>query len=186
MINVSDRVARVYAEALIAIGREQDCISRLYDDLRMLAGLYDENPKFRAFFTSPRVDPAKKYEVLKRTFEDRVCPPVLGLLRVLIRKRREAVLDNVADLFGRFKDEAEGKVHVFVTTARALLDDQREAITARVATATGKGVLYHEKADPALIGGTVVRVGDYVVDGSIRRRLKALRKNLVAKGRLFE
>ncbi|MCU0725593.1 MAG: ATP synthase F1 subunit delta [Planctomycetes bacterium] len=186
MINRSDRVARVYAEALIAIGREQGLVERIHEELTALASLSGTDPQMRAFFTSPRIAQEKKYEVLKKILEGQVCPPVLGLLRVLIRKRRETILDNVADLFGRFKDEAEGKVHVFVTTARALLDDQREAITARVATATGKGVLYHEKADPALIGGTVVRVGDYVVDGSIRRRLKALRKNLVAKGRLFE
>jgi F-type H+-transporting ATPase subunit delta len=186
MINVSDRVARVYAEALIAIGRERDCIPRLYDDLKALADLYDRDPEFRAFFTSPRFDPDWKYGVLKRALEKKLCPPVLGLMRVLIRKRRETVLDNVADLFGRFRDEAEGKVHVFVTTARELGGDQREAIAARVAAFTGKGVVYHEKTDPALIGGTVVRIGDRVVDGSIRRRLKALRKNLVAKERLFD
>ena len=184
-LNPSITAARVYAKAMIAIGEETGDLARIYDDLMALVKMYDEDPTFRAFFTSPRIDPERKYEVLKQALGDAVCRPILGLLRVMIRKRREPLLDNIADQFTRFKDLAEGKVHVFVRTARALAEDQKSEIKAGVEARTGKTALLHESVEPELVGGTIVRIGDLVVDGSLRKRLGALRKSLVAKERIF-
>lgn len=184
-MNPSIPAARVYAKAMIDIGEETGELPRIYDDLMALVKMYREDTTFRAFFTSPRIDPARKYAVLKEALGEAVCRPVLGLLSVMIRKRRELLLDNVADQFTRFKDLAEGKVHVFVRTARALSDEQKEAIRGRVEAKTGKSAVLHETVEPELIGGTIVRVGDTVVDGSLRRRLDGLRKSLTAKERMF-
>ena len=107
--------------------------------------------------------------------------PVLGLVHVMIRKSREALLDNIAGQFMRLKDIAEGKLHVHVTTARPLGDEQKAEIQSLVAHKSGKVVELHERIDKSLIGGTIVRVEDYVIDGSLRRRLSALRKRLVAR-----
>jgi len=186
MINPSDRTARVYAEALIAIAREQELMPEIYADLMALLELYEGDRQFRAFFTSPRIDPAEKFRVLKLALDDKLSKPVLGLLKVMIDKGRELLLDNVADQFIRYKDEAEGNVHVHVRTARGLDEDQKDEIRRVVEARTHQTAVFHEKVEPDLIGGTIVRVGDFVVDGSLKRKLRALRKNLVAKQQIFE
>jgi F-type H+-transporting ATPase subunit delta len=186
MMNPSTRAARVYAEAMIAIGKEQGTLGDIHDELMGLNQLYRENREFRAFFTAPGIDSDEKYRVLKRALGDQVSKPVLGLLSVMIRKGREPLLDNIADQFVRFKDIAEGKVHVRVETARALADDQKDSIRELVEKKSGMTAELHETISPELIGGTIVRVNDFVIDGSLRRRLKALKKGLVAKGRLFD
>lgn len=185
MINVSVKLARIYAKALIAIGQERDKVTEIYDGLLVLGNLYDSDREFRDFFTSPRIEPAQKKEVMRKALEGRVCPEVFGLVRVLIDKRREAVLDNIADQFARFRDDAEGKAHLFISTARALTGEDLEALRGSISARTGKDIVLHQKVEPGLIGGMVLRMGDRVVDGSLRRRLRALRKNLVAKERLF-
>ncbi len=186
MMETSVRVARVYAEAMLAIGREQGAIEGIHDDLKDLAVLYDEDAKFRSFFTSPRIDRETKARIVRTVFQGRICAPVLGLLLLLVRKGRETVLDNIHDEFVRFRDEAEGRVHVWLRSAKPLPASDVEAFRSRIAERSGRTVVMHEILDPSLIGGVVVRVNDFVLDGSIRRRLKALRKNLLAKERLFD
>ncbi len=184
-LNVSITAARPYAAALIDIGKETGTLPRIHDELMALAKVYDEDPEFRAFFTSPRLDPDEKFRVLRKALGEEFSRPVLGLLAVLIRKGRELLLDNVADQFARFKDLAEGKVHIHVRTAQPLSQGEKDAIREKVEARTGKTALLHEKVDPSLIGGTVVRVGDVVVDGSLKRKLSALRKDLLAKEKLY-
>jgi len=178
----SNRVARVYAQALMDIGEKTGSLSRVYDDLMTMAKIYGEDREFRAFFTSPRIEGDLKFRILSESIGDKLCKPMLGLLHVMIQKGREPLLDNIAGQFERLKDIAEGKLHVYVTTARALPDRQRAEIQSIVAKKSGKVVELHERVDGSLIGGTIVRVGDSVIDGSLRRRLVALRKGL-AKGR---
>ena len=185
MMNPSTRAARVYAEAMIAIGKETGTLGEIHDELMGLNQLYRENREFRAFFTAPGVDKDEKYRILKLALADQVGKPVLGLLSVMIRKGRELLLDNIADQFAKFKDVADGKIHIRVDTARPLADDQKDTIREIVEQKSGLTAELHEKVVPELIGGTIVKVNDFVIDGSIRRRLKALKKSLVAKEQLF-
>ena len=181
----SRSTARVYAAALMEIARETDSLGQVYDDLKALWELYDGDREFRAFFTSPRIDPDEKNRIVKLALGDKIGKPVLGLLHVMIEKGREPLLDNVAQEFAHFKDLAEGKVHLHVRSARALDEDQKNEIVSLVAQKSGKTVELHEHIEPDLIGGTIVRLDDYVIDGSLKRKLKALRKALLEKERLF-
>jgi F-type H+-transporting ATPase subunit delta len=185
MMNPSTRAARVYAEAMIAIGRETGTLGEIHDELMGLNKLYRENREFRAFFTSPGFDKVEKFRILELALKDQVGKSVMGLLSVMIRKGREPLLDNIADQFAKFKDIAEGKVHIRVDTARPLAEDQKNTIREIVEQRSGLTAELHETVVPELIGGTIVRVNDYVIDGSIRRRLLALKKSLVAKEQLF-
>jgi F-type H+-transporting ATPase subunit delta len=107
--------------------------------------------------------------------------PVHGLLHVLIDKRREGILDNIVDEFERYLDLREGRTHVHVTSARGLDDELRQNIIDKLQAALGsKEIKLHEIVEPRIIGGLILKVGDRVLDGSIRRRLRGLASSLTS------
>jgi len=179
-VNVSRAVARVYAQALIDLGVAGGTLPRIVDDLHAVAALYDKDADFRGFFTSPRVEPAQKKKALDAAFQGKIGREVQGLLHLLVDKRREVVLDNIVDEFDRFRDLREGRIHVHVTSARPLEASEGQEVGRRLAKATGKSPELHEKVDARLLGGLIVKVGDRVLDGSLRRRLEGLRRTLTA------
>ncbi len=179
MGNTSHPVARVYAAALTEIGRDTHALGTIYDDLQAVHRLYDGDRFFRQFFTSPRIDRVLKWNAIEKAFKGKVGRPVLGLLRVLIDKGREPVFDNVVDQYEKMKDLAENRVHAYVVVARPLADELRAAIQGRLERAAGKSVMLHQRVDPAVLGGASIRVGDRVIDRTIRTRLTALRKQLL-------
>lgn len=178
MSNRSDPIARVYAGALVELGREQRCLGEIYDDLRAVLALYDGDTYFRQFFTSPRIDREVKWRAVRSAVEGRVGRPVLGLLRVLISKGREGAFDNLVHQFERFKDEVEHRVHASVTVAAPLEADARAELVARLERASGRTVVLHDVVDPAVIGGASIRIGDRIIDRTVRTRLAALRRIL--------
>lgn len=180
MPNPSHPVARVYAAALTEIGRETKSLGTIHDDLVAVRALYDGDAWFRQFFTSPRIDRTVKWEAVRKAFEGKLGRPVLGLLKVLIDKGREPTLDNVADQFDKMKDLAENRIHAYVTVARPLADEIRKALAGRLERASGLTVALHERVDPAVLGGAAIRVGDRVIDRTLRTRLAAMRKGLLA------
>ena len=182
MANVSQTVARVYGQALYEVADEQGVVGDVLDELRTLAGVAWKpgNEEIREFFLSPRIDRDRKWEILQQALGGQVSRPVMGLLRVLIYKGREATLDNIADHFERFRDLAENRIHAHVTVAAPLGDETLAGIKARLEASSGKIVDLHEKVDPAVIGGASIRVGDRVIDRTLRTKLAALRKQLLA------
>jgi len=180
-MNVSRAAARVYARALFDLGLEEGLVGRIYDDLHaVLAAIRGLDPDLRAFFSVPKLRRDEKKRILTEAFGDKVCRPVLGLIHVLVDRRREPFFDNIVDEFDRFRDDHEGRVHATCTAARPL----DPAILASLKTAlekrTRKHVALHERIDPAVLGGIRINLGDYVLDGTVRRRLMELRRTFAA------
>lgn len=183
MSGITQSVAKVYAEALVQVGQEQKALGQIHDDLELAVGIYNSEPWFREFFTSPRIDRDEKWKAIRTAFEGKIGKQVLGLLNVLIMKGREAALDNVHGQFERFRDEHENRLHAFVTVASPMEDSFRDSLVKRLSTASGKNVELHENVDPAALGGAMLRVGDKVIDRTLRTRLTALREHLLNNGK---
>lgn len=181
MPNRSDPVARAYAAALVELGRDKRQLGAIYDDLKSVLTLYDGDAYFRAFFTSPRLDRDVKWAALQKALAGRIGRPVMGLLKVLIAKGRESAFDNLVGQFERFKDEAENRIHAHVTVAAPLELAARDALRARLERASGRHVELHERVDPAVIGGASIRIGDRIIDRTLRTRLAALRRRLASQ-----
>ena len=181
MPNPSQSIARVYAQALYEVAVEQGVVGDVLDELQVLHELIwsDEGRPIREFVLSPRVDRERKWAVLRPALEGRVSRPVLGLVRVLIQKGREAVLDNIAQQFERFRDLAENRIHAHVTVAVPMDEAFLADVRARLARASGKTVAIHQRVDPDVLGGAAIRVGDRVIDRTLRTKLAALRERLL-------
>lgn len=180
-MNVSHAAARVYAKALFDIGVQEKAIGSIYDDLhaveKAIGGLDSE---LSAFFRAPQLRREDKKRIMKLAFEDKVGRPVLGLLLLLVEKRREPLLDNVVDEFDSYRDSHEGRVEARVTTARKMDPDLAKALRKALEERTKKQVVLHEQIDPEVLGGIRVNLGDSVLDGTIRRGLQDMRRSFAA------
>jgi F-type H+-transporting ATPase subunit delta len=97
----------------------------------------------------------------------------------MVSNRRQMLLGEVASEYNDLLDAQEGRVHARVTVSRALDEADRAALVASLSAALGKTVVPHVAVNPAILGGVIVRVGDTVMDGSVRRRLGVLRAQMV-------
>lgn len=180
-MNVSEAAARVYAKALFDIGTETGSVGQIYDDLHAVHDTLNAlESDLRTFFNLPQFRRAEKRRIINLAFEGKIGRPVLGLLNILVEKRREPLLDNVVDEFDQYRDLHENRVKARVVTARKLDDDLLDALRSALEQRTQKSVVLTEVVDPEVLGGLRVNVGDRVLDGTVRRSLQDMRRSLTA------
>ena len=109
-----------------------------------------------------------------------VSAPVLNLILFMVRRGRIEDLSSVAAEFRRLDDERNGVTHAVATTASPLEPSEIKLLTTRLETMTGGKVELTVETDPSVLGGLIVRVGDRLIDGSVRGRLERLRSQLVS------
>jgi F-type H+-transporting ATPase subunit delta len=173
-------VARSYAEALFTLGDKHDAHDELSAGLDAVASLLASDASIRAFFQTPKVDVARKQQALRSALQGRVSPLVMNFMLVVLRQRRQRLLTQIAAAYQNLLDEKLDRVHVEVTVAHQPDAQMEEQIRTQLARILGRSVLPHVRVDPAILGGIIVRWGDKVMDGSLRRRLFGLRQRLVA------
>ncbi len=173
-------IARNYAEALLALARQAGDLDGWGKMIADFGAAVEQDQTLRRFLESPRVSGARKNEVITKAVQDRVPRLFLEFLRALLRNRRQMLIPEIAAEYGNLVDESVGRVHARVTVARAASSDETGVIARELSRAVGKDVVPHLSVNPAILGGLVIRIGDTVMDGSVRRRLAALRRKMLA------
>jgi F-type H+-transporting ATPase subunit delta len=173
-----EAVARNYAEALFALGEQHGESARYGALIEALAAAVSDSSAVMAVLMSPRVSKGAKARLLADALPQAPKPFVL-FLQALVKRNRQGLLDEVAQVHTTLVDAKLNRVRVGVTLAHEADAALRKQITAALTTALGKEALVRFAADPAVLGGSVVRVGDRVHDGSIRRKLIMLRRQLL-------
>lgn len=176
-------VARTYAEALFELAGREDAAARYGELLDDLAGLYREEPELRLFLDTPRVPVEEKQAALREALGDGAPEYLVRFLLVVLEKRRQRAIPEIASAFRDLLDEEAGRVQATVSLAFEPDEELRREIVEELENALGRTVVPRFREQPDLIGGLRVRVGDRVMDGSLRRRLEDLRKDLVSGGR---
>jgi F-type H+-transporting ATPase subunit delta len=175
---VSDgQIARVYARALFDAASEAGTIERTGADLRGFAHALDESSGLADVVFNPQIDPAARRRVVTRLTgqADRLAA---GTLAVLLEKGRIELTGEVADGYDDLADEAAEVVAVDVTTAVPVGDAIGQRVEACVLRKTGLQARVESRVDPAIIGGLVLRIGDVIIDGSLRSRIRQLDRRL--------
>jgi F-type H+-transporting ATPase subunit delta len=169
--------ARRYAEAAFEIAERDDSM-----EAWMAAfGVVDErlsDPGLTRLLANPAVPAAARVEVLERVLGGDVTGPPRNLLALMVRRGRFELLPAVAREFARLHRRREGIVEATVTSTVALDATEVEALQHRLAAMTGRTIELRTAVDPALLGGIQVRMGDQLIDGSVRGRLERLRADL--------
>src|SRR5688572_5355464 len=140
------------------------------------------NERMRAFLETPKIAPEEKKRVLRTVLEGRVHPLFLNFLMILLNKRRQRLLMEMGHEYRNLLDERLGRLHVQVTLARQPDDRARADLAAQLTKTLGREAIPHVKVDPDILGGVIVRYGDRVLDGSLRRRMLSLRRRLLDAG----
>jgi F-type H+-transporting ATPase subunit delta len=175
-----DELARVYARSLFDVAREHGRLDELREQLGQFADAVQESRDLAIFFFSPYFSTAEKQEMLGRVLvgADQI---FLNFLRLLIEKHRMPVIYRIRQQYERLWEEEHLMLPVEITSAIELDQQTAESLGARIGERTGRKVKLAARVDPDIIGGIVLRVGNSILDASIRNRLEQLRRQ-VAQG----
>jgi F-type H+-transporting ATPase subunit delta len=175
---MSEIVANRYARALFEVAEERDAIDAIESQLRIIAESLYEHEDLRRVLMHPQVSVENKKELVNKLFEHQAGVEVLNLLRLLIDRKREAILDEVLVAFTHMANEKRGILDVTVTTAVALEEQEKQDLAQRLGKALGKKLSIHVKVDKAIIGGILLRIGDRLFDGSIAGKLAGFKQEI--------
>jgi len=174
-------IARNYAEALLELARRAEDPSGWGKLIRDVASGVEQDLTLRHFLESPKISEAQKNEVFFEALGDRVPRHFLRFLQTLVRKRRQMLIPEIAHEYEGLLDIHEGRLHANVTVAREASEADEAQIAEQLSRVVGKKVVPHMSVNPAILGGVVVRIGDTVMDGSVRRRLARLKGQMLAR-----
>ncbi|OLC06962.1 MAG: ATP synthase F1 subunit delta [Gemmatimonadetes bacterium 13_1_40CM_66_11] len=166
-------IARNYAEALFAAG---DTYGPLLD---AVAGAIQADERIAAALESPRVSKTAKSQILERALTGQAPREFVRFLQAVVRRGRQGLLSEIAQEYQVLLDQKLNRVHAGVTLANEADARTRQQVVERLTKALGREVRAYFRSDPRILGGVVVRVGDRIFDGSVRRRLTALQRRML-------
>lgn len=172
-------IARNYAEALFDAG-ERAGHTELYADLiEGVAGAIGADERIRIVLESPRVRKDKKQELFANALRGKAPDQFVRFLSAIIKRGRQGMIAEVATQFLSLVDVKFNRVHAGITVAREPDETLQREIREGLSRILGQEVIPHFSREPGILGGLIVRVGDKVMDGSIRRKLLRLRKGML-------
>jgi F-type H+-transporting ATPase subunit delta len=177
---ISVTLGRRYARALLHLTRAKGGLETAQTELREIAALARRDRRVRRYFESPGISRTEKIAFLEKSWKPQLSRPVYGLLMVLLRRRRLDHLVLIADEFQNLAEEAMGITRVVVRTAVPISEAQAGALTKTLAASTGRTIMLTREVDPALIGGAVVSLNHWIIDGTLATELWRIRRRLLA------
>jgi len=180
------RVAKRYAAALFGVARRDGILDAVEQDMTLVSRFLAEVPYLRAVLIQPLVSVARKNIVVDEAFGDRVTASSLNFIKLLIRKRREGLINECIREFRALLAEHTNTVDAEAWSAIPMTLEQQEKLSVSLHKLTGKKVRLVSEVDKALVGGVVVRIGDTVMDGSVRGKLERLERQLLGANALGE
>ena len=180
-------VAARYARALQILTEKQAAkanhahiplLEQTLEDLQGLSQLLAHGTRLGKFVLDPQISPADRRRVLEQGLERRVLPSVRVFADLLLRKKRIAMLDTIAHEFQVIVERAKGLERATVVSAVRLTDGERDRLHRELERFTGKKIVLESIVDASLVGGAYVRIGDRVIDRSVRSLLGSLAQQL--------
>ncbi len=173
----TEQVARVYARALFEAASDANAVEAVQGDLDAFATAVESSDALRRVLADPQIDVSAKQRVVAEMARSGQ-PLVANTLQLLLGRGRMSILPELNEAYGALAAEAAALVKVDVTSAMELDPEASKRIVARVEKVTGRRVELTQRVDPDIIGGLVLRVGDVIVDSSLKARIRQLRRRL--------
>ncbi len=172
-------VSGVYGDAMFSLALEENRIDALQNEITIMQEVLDENPEFAALLSHPEITGEKKLSMLHDVFGEELSESMRGFLHVLVKKRRIGEISSVL-LYLKEKVMAYQKIGIVqVRTPMPLSSEQKKKIEKKLLESSRYETLSMDyQVEEKLLGGIVIRIGDRVLDNSIRTKLDALTRDL--------
>ncbi|HEY2898151.1 MAG TPA: ATP synthase F1 subunit delta [Gemmatimonadaceae bacterium] len=174
-------ISRNYAEALLSLAQKADDLDGWGAMITEFADAVESDSRLRGFLASPRMSAKGKVEIITQAFNDRLPRLFVRFLAAVIVNHRQHLIPQIATEYALLVDEVQGRVHARVTVAREPDERMQDNVKRQLGTITGKTVVPHFIVKPEILGGVIARIGDTVMDGSLARRLDALRGRMLGR-----
>jgi F-type H+-transporting ATPase subunit delta len=172
-----DLVAR-YATAIVEVARAEEALDTVEDELFRFARVLESSDDLRQTLSDPALPPERRQAVVEDLLGNRALPLTVTLISFVVAAGRARQLPAIIDLVVRRAAEARRQVVAEVRSAVPLDDEQRRRLAHALSSNLGKEVEVKVVVDPSVLGGLSARVGDTVIDGTVRHRLELLRESL--------
>ena len=173
-------ISKTYGDALFELAVEKKCEDSLLSETEEVLEALSQNPDFSKLMTHPKILKEEKLKILEAVFKGRVSDELTGFMTIIIKKDRFVEMEEIFRYFISRVKEHKGIGVAYVTTPFALDEIKKAAVMERLlATTSYKKMEIHYNVEEGLIGGMVIRIGDRVVDSSIRTKLEELKRQLL-------
>ncbi|HLX56063.1 MAG TPA: ATP synthase F1 subunit delta [Ktedonobacteraceae bacterium] len=171
-------IGRRYAEAIFDIARKQNSIDRTLEDIQGIASLFSKRT-LAYLLNEPKIPAKRKEAVIRQELGPKVLPTSLNLALLVVQRQLVEAMPNIARELAQLVLDYKNQAIAEVTTAAPMDEQQLNSVKQALEHNTGKTILMRTKVQPEILGGVVARVGDQVIDGSIRHRLAAMKQQLL-------
>lgn len=176
---IISEVARRYAKALIVVAKQKGAHERVHSELVAISNVFKVDPEVQAYFTNPLVSAEQKKTVVQKTFEGKgLMDEVYNTLLLLAEKNRIGSFDEICEAYKEQVDAEEGVTRGYVKSAKALSEEAKKDLEAKINKVLNKKIILTYKEDPKLLGGVVAQVGGWTFDDSIETHLIKLNEEL--------
>lgn len=172
-------VAKTYGDALFSIGVEKNILDKLFEEATVLKKVINENSKFQTVLNHPKVAKSEKNKIIEEIFSEQFSKEMVGFLLICIRKNRFSDIKEILEYFiSTIKEEKKIGV-VYITLAQEITDSYKEKIENKIISTTKyESLECHYEIDKSLIAGVKIRIGDRIVDSTIKNKLESMTKDL--------
>ncbi len=175
-----EEIAQVYARSLFEVASEHDALAEVREQLGQFADALHDNRDLAVFFFSPYFSPQEKKDALHRSI-DGAEPIFMNFLEALVERHRMPAIFRIRTRYEELWDRENLRLPVEVTSAVELDEATVKSIGDRIGQQTGNQIQLTTVVEPEILGGIVLRVGNFILDASIRNRLNQLRKQVAAQ-----
>jgi F-type H+-transporting ATPase subunit delta len=173
-----------YARAVLELAEERKTpLDAIRQEINAVADIVSGDSAIGQYLTDPAIGVEARSQVIARAFSGKVSPLVYDFLRLLNVKSRLAILGEIVEAYGELVDEKLGKVEVDLMVAQKLTEAQVEEARKSISAALKRDAVVHVYVEEDLIGGAVLRIGDRLVDASVKYQLVAMKEKLLASRR---
>ncbi len=171
-------VARRYAGAVFDLARKQNTIDRTLEDVQEIAKLF-ANRRLSYLLREPKIPAKRKEAAIRQTLASKVLPTSLNLALLAVQRELVEAMPNIASELEQLVRDYRNEAIADVTTATQMDKSESATVKQALERRTGKTIIMHPHVNPDILGGVIARIGDRVIDGSVRYRLSVLEQQLM-------
>ncbi|MDK2917557.1 MAG: F-type H+-transporting ATPase subunit delta [Candidatus Petromonas sp.] len=171
-------VSKAYSEALFEVALEENKTDLFLDELQFVVDTFKMYPDFYELFKSPLIKVDEKKKIISEIFGDKLSDEMNNFLKIILDKRRGYYIEQIKWEFEKMVNHHKGIIKAVAVTAVPLSDEEKMSLQEKLSNVTGKNIKLTNEIDQNLLGGVLVRIGDKVIDGSIKGRLEEMKESL--------